>query len=267
MALLDQHVSRELDGDTYARGHGLFEARSDQRELIQRWLEARLALRSAAPALSVLAVGCGDGSLDAPVAERACAAAAPGAVRRWTGVDPHPPSVAAFARRLGALQAPCLQVTGNACTFAELPGGERHDVVTFVHSLYYVGDVAVALRDAVHRLAPGGELLVVHAPLGALNQLAARHAPVVDGHAQSFSEAVAVELAQLDVAVEQTELAATVDLTGAAGADPALLGFTVQATLDDDARAEVLAELDLISEDGPGLRVPHPVTAFVCTPR
>ncbi|MEO6879917.1 MAG: hypothetical protein ABI181_03070, partial [Mycobacteriaceae bacterium] len=86
-----------LDGDTYARGHALFEARSDQRALIVAWLAERLERRADAPVLSVLSVGCGDGSVDAPLAESACAAKPAGALRRWSGVDPHPPSAAAFA--------------------------------------------------------------------------------------------------------------------------------------------------------------------------
>ncbi len=254
------------DRDAYARGHALFEARSDQRARIVEWLGDRLAERAGNDELSVLSVGCGPGAVDRALAERACREAPSGARRSWTGVDPHQASTESFLAALEQLDAPGLTVLAQACTFADLRTAERYDVVAFVHSLYYVADLAAAVRAALDLLAPGGELLVLHAPLGALNSLAAELAPPVAGHPQPWSDAVQEVLDALPVSVVRTELDATVDLSGAAQADPTLLDFTAQAVLDAAARAAAVARLEEIAEPGPGLRVAHPVTAFVVRP-
>ena len=109
--------------------------------------------------------------------------------------------------------------------------------------------------------------LLLHAPLGALNRIAAELAPETDGHPQWWSGTVSAELAVLEAEVEAVELAAVVDLTGCGSADPALLDFTVQAQLDEDVRPRVLDALAAAALDGPGLRLPHPVTAFTVRPR
>jgi SAM-dependent methyltransferase len=250
----------------YARGHAQFEARSDQRRRIVGWLDARLAEHPAEAPLSVLSVGCGTGAVDAPLAVAAAGRAVPGTVVRWTGIDPHGPSAAAFDATVRHA-APEVEVVAQACRFEGLDTADRFDVVTFVHSLYYVPDVLVALRRAVAMLAPGGRLLVLHAPLGALNQLAATLAPETDGHPQWWSDTVTAELAAMDVRVHVDELDAEVDLTGCDSADRALLDFTVQAELTDEARPAVLEALRAAARPGGGLRLPHPVTAFTVRPR
>ncbi len=257
------------DPDTYARGHALFEARSDQRSMIVAWLGDRLSRRAGADRLDVLSVGCGDGTVDRALAARACAEAAPGAARSWTGVDPHSPGVASFVAGLEGLGRDQLAVRGHVGTFDSLPTepGGSFDVVVFVHSLYYVPDLGAALGRAAGLLAPGGELLVLHAPLGALNELVADLAPPAAGGPQPWSDAVAAALATLPVEVTRADLAATVDLDGCDGDDPALLDFTVQTVLDDTTRAAVVARLRRSAQPGPGLRVAHPVTAFVVHPR
>lgn len=245
----------------YARGHAEFEARSDQRRRVISWLDARIAEHPADAPLSVLAVGCGPGAVDAPLAAAASSRAVPGTVVRWTGIDPYGPSAAAFVAAVRKA-APGVEVVAHACTFDQLVTDDRFDVVTFVHSMYYVPDVPAALRRAVALLAPGGRLLVLHAPLGALNELAAALAPETDGHPHWWSDTVTAGLRGLDVDVDIEELDAQVDLTGSESADRALLDFTVQAELTDDARPAVLQALRAAALPGEGLHLPHPVTAF-----
>ncbi len=257
---------RALEPDDYARGHALFEARSDQREQVIDWLGARLAKRAGSRALSVLSVGCGDGSVDAALARRACEQAPTGARRAWTGIEPHPASAEAFSTALAQVDSPGLQARCRVARFEDVRISRSFDVVTFVHSLYYVDDLSAALRSALDLVARDGELLILHAPLGALNQLTAEVTTAVGGHPQPWTEQVDAALDGLAARMERTELDATVDLTDAAEADPALLDFTVQAALDPASRAWVLEQLDAIAEPGAGRRIAHPVTAYVVRP-
>jgi len=248
----------------YARGHELFEARSDQRALITAWLGQHIAGRTGP--LSVLSVGCGSGTVDVALADRAVRRPGAAAVT-WTGVDPHRPNTVAFAAALDGLGHPQLDVKPCNATFESLDVTDRYDVVTFVHSLYYVPDVRAALVKALKLIAPGGELLILHAPLGALNQLTAALSPQTGGHPQWWSDTVSAALGRLPVTVESTGLPAHVDLTDAGAADPALLDFAVQATVPPGMRPWVLKKLAAAAVPDAGMLVPHPVTAFVVHPR
>ncbi|GAB2913913.1 hypothetical protein GCM10027047_09830 [Rhodococcus aerolatus] len=253
-----------LDGDTYARGHHLFEARSGQRAAIVGWLTDRLAARPTDRPLRVLSVGCGDGTVDAALAT-AVRARHPRRPVAWTGVEPHGPSATAFLRRVGSTGATTVVHQGR---FPEdLPAGTgRFDVVTFVHSLYYVRDVAESVRAAVAHLVPGGELLVLHAPRGELNQVAAALAPETGGHPQWWDETVRAALQDCARAgrlgLAEEPVTAEVDLTGCEEQDPAVLEFAVQARLAGHRRAEVLALLASASTDPDRVVLPHPVCAF-----
>lgn len=263
-----------LSGEGYAAAHALFEARSDQRALVVAWLRDRLAARAAtAQPVSVLAVGCGDGSVDVHLADL-LTSRDPARPVRYLGLDPHGPSATAFAARLAGLHRVGLVEDALATTFAAAPPLETPpwDVVTFVHSLYYVPDVTVALRSALALLAPGGEVLVLAAPQGPLNALAAALAPpVTGGHPQWWSSTVAAAVDGLvvagAVASSRGRLAGRLDLTGCDDAhDPAareVLDFTVQARLPVALRPAVLAHLRAIALPGPGLVVDHPLDSWV----
>ncbi|WP_170219554.1 methyltransferase domain-containing protein [Nocardioides litoris] len=243
-----------LDPATYARSHEGFERLSDQRQLIAADLAARL-LRHEGD-VSVLSVGCGDGTLDAALAT-ALVDADPGRRVRWTGVEPYAGSAAAFAERLGRLTGRGLDLEVHATTFDEAPVAGPFDVITFVHSMYYVPDVAAAVRRAHDLLRPGGELLVLSAPRAELNALVEVLAPPVEGHEQWFSDDVAAGVRATGLRADTpTTLGARWD---AAAADDEVLDFAVQARLTDDLRPTVRSYLSVVSAASPGDRVPHPV--------
>ena len=253
-----------LAPDAYASGRARFEERSDQRALIGAWLRDRLAARDAGRAdgpVSVLSVGCGDGTLDVLLAD--ALTRDPGRRVRYVGVEPFEGSAHAFTRRLRALGHPGLEVDVHIAPFDRAPVEPGFDVVTFVHSMYYVPDVAAAVGAAYRLLRPGGELLVLSAPRGALNQLAGVLAPVVEGHRQWFSDDVAAGFARAGHTVDDHRtLEAAVDL---AGADDAVLDFTVQAALTPALRALVRTYLGAVAEPGTTMTVAHPVDTYRLT--
>lgn len=241
-----------LDADSYARGHALFEARSDQRELLTDWLWSRLASRVPAP-VRVLSVGCGDGTVDAELARRLRDG---GSAVTYDGVEPFAGSAAAWRARLarvGGVTSGLQQVA-----FDDHDGAGTYDVVVFVHSLYYVADLPRALRQAVRLLAPGGELLVLHAPRAELNALVDVLAPQTGGHPQWFSDRVTGVLRTEGLVHDTERLHASLDLTGASDL---VLDFTVQAFLTPALRLLVQDRLSAMALHD--LVVPHPLDAFI----
>lgn len=250
----------ELASDTYASGHAAFEARSDQRGLIADWLVDRLASTRTAP-FSVLAVGCGDGALDAVVAGRLLAGDTDGCGLRYVGVEPFAASAGQFCERMERIDSDRLSFATVVEPFAETSLAETFDVVTFVHSMYYVPDVAEAARAACALLRPGGEAIVLSAPRGALNLLAGLLAPAIEGHRQWFGDDVIDALTDsgLDIAVP-APIDAVVDLTDASDD---VLDFTVQARLTPDLRGLVRRYLAAVSLVAGRSEVAHPVDVYV----
>ena len=256
-AILQSRPLLGLDPVAYARGHAEFEARSDQRSLIIDHLVDVVSVREGP--LSVLSVGCGDGSVDVAVAD-ALTARDPARPVRYVGVEPFAGSADSFATKLRALDRPGLTVEVHTSTFDQAPLAERFDVITFVHSMYYVPEVAKAVRHALDLLAPGGEVIVLSAPRGALNQLADACAPSIEGHRQWFSDDVADGIDRAGVVADSIGVIdARVDL---AGADGRMLDFTVQAVLTTEVRPIVLAYLQAVAVPSTAMTVPHPVDTY-----
>ncbi|CAN5538081.1 hypothetical protein BH10ACT10_BH10ACT10_05410 [soil metagenome] len=256
-----QSPLRPLAPDTYARSHAAFEACSDQRALIGAYLAARLVRRGTGP-VALLSVGCGDGSLDAPLAAL-LTDVLPVRPVRYVGVDPYVGSTTAFAAAMADLARGSLSAEVHTTTFAEAAVDGLFDVVTFVHSTYYVPEVAATLRAAHGLLRPGGELLVLSAPRGALNLLVDVLAPPVEGHRQWFSDDIAAGFLAAGLRTEETF---TLDgrLVLAAASDE-VLDFAVQARLTPELRRIVRAYLRAVSVPGSasgGSYVPHPVDVY-----
>jgi SAM-dependent methyltransferase len=259
-AVLESRPVLGLDPASYARDHAAFEARSNQRDLIAGWLVERITRdRDDAP-LSVLAVGCGDGTLDATVAD-VVARRSPARALRYVGIEPFGGSATQFAERMMRLEHSNLDSEVLVAPFGSAALHESFDVVTFVHSMYYVPDVGSTVLAAYALLAPGGELVVLSAPRGALNQLASVLAPPVEGHRQWFSDDVRDGFAATALDVDEAgSIDAVVDLTGA---DDDVLDFTVQAALTPALRTLVRAYLAEVSIVPGRIVVPHPVDAYV----
>ena len=249
-----------LDPASYARDHAAFESLSDQRGLIADHLAARLAEMRDGP-LAILSVGCGDGSLDATLAEGVLAAV-PDRPVRYVGIDPWEGSAARFAEQMADLDAPGLSVDVHVTSFADAQVDELFDVVVFVHSMYYVADLGTVLRAALALLRPGGELWVLNAPKAALNALVDVLAPSQENHPQWFSADVGEAFADVGIILEEAvTLDALVDLVATSDE---VLDFAVQARLTPELRGPVRAYLRAVAVPGVdgALRVPHPVVVF-----
>lgn len=252
-----------LEPDSYARDHAAFERLSDQRGLIAEHLAGRLAKMGNGP-VSVLSVGCGDGSLDVRLAE-GLVLAVPGRPVRYVGIDPWSGSAELFTAEMAALGADELSVDVHVASFVDAPVDETFDVVVFVHSIYYVADLRETLLGALDLLRPGGELWVLNAPRAQLNALVDVLAPPRGGHRQWFSADVEKAFVDAGIALDKVvTLDALVDL---ASASDQVLDFAVQARLTPELRVPVRAYLDAVSVPGAdgGPRVPHPVDVFSTT--
>ncbi len=256
VAIADWLPLEPLDPVEYATGHALFEARSDQRARLTEWLVERLGCRSVAPS-RVLSIGCGDGSVDMHVA---AALARRGEPVDYTGIEPHAPSGRTFMSRLD--DVPGVNATVMQCPFERADPTGRYDVVLALHSLYYVADVAATIERAGALLAPGGELIVLHAPSAPLNVLVHLLAP---GRRQQFSAEVAAHFHTLGLRPQISRIGNRLDLsaTGDAEIGARLLSFTVQARVPLPLRPLVRAALSEVALPGPGVVLDHPVYALV----
>lgn len=250
-----------LSGAAYATGHAAFEARSTQRAMLTSWLRDHLSRRTGD--MSVLSVGCGDGTVDAALATTL--AADTGRVVRYGGLDPHAASAGRFLAAVGVVGG--VEVSAAVGRAEELPDGPAYDVVICLHSIYYVKDLGRTVRALVERLAPGGEVIIGVAPRGDLNVLAATLAPEVDGSRQWWAEDLAEQLVVAELQAERVSLHGRLHLDDCLDpCDPTgreVLDFAVQAVLPDSLRLPVLDHLISLRLPGPGLVLDHPVDVVV----
>ncbi|MBC7375796.1 MAG: class I SAM-dependent methyltransferase [Frankiales bacterium] len=245
-----------LTAERYAAGHAAFEARSTQRALLRVALTRRLAGHTGA--VSVLSVGCGDGALDAQIAQDL---AAPGRLVRYAGLDPHAGSAGRFLASVGAVDG--VHATASVGRAERFQPDRRFDVVLCVHALYYVDDLASTLTTLAGLLMPGGELVIALAPRGELNALAAALAPDLDGHRQWWSHDLADALVAAGLDAQRSTLHGRLQLADCHDRDDQtgrlVLDFAVQAELPPVLREPVLDHLVAVRLPGQGLVVDHPV--------
>ena len=250
--------------------HVAFEAHSDQQGRIIQWFEDNV--EPATPTdepYRVLSVGCGSGLLDVPVSRHL---AARGARLTYTGVNPNEAECTAFARRFTESGPPSARLELARMPFEDFETDTRFDLVHFVQSLYYVDDPSAALERARQLLAPGGKLVVFHAPLAALNQLAMPFYDRTFGRPTMFAEDVSRILLAWNEPFTRERIDAHLEVTPFVQRDAelgrALRDFIVQvesAALPRELQELIDDYLDAITVEGPDDRayIAHPVDAFV----
>ncbi|OPX09239.1 hypothetical protein B1790_16460 [Mycobacterium sp. AT1] len=266
-SVLEQPALPALTNERYAHTHAVYEAASDQRPGLQKWLATELPpMLADRDPVRVVGVGVGDGSVDAPLA---AALAAGGRRVRYTGVEPHAASAAGFAERLNSLGLQSLVPTIVIGDFADHDVGHPADLVHFVHSLYYVEKLAAALDHGFTLLRSGGLLVAAVAPLEPLCVLTEMLCPW-SGRTPWFAEDVHAEFDRRGVSVRTETIVGRLDVRDALvdplGRGEAVLDFLIGArsrALEPVARERLLGYLRDISVPGhPGV-LPHPVDVII----
>ena len=258
----------------YLETHGIYEGRSDQQRLILAWFGEQIAstLQPDYP-FRVLSVGCGSGILDVPIAARL--AEQTGDVH-YVGVDPNRIECEAFQQLFADASLDRARLEVIPATFEDFEATTRLDLIHFVHSLYYMPDPAGALEKARKLLAPGGRLVVFHAPCEALNDLTVRFWDKQYARPTLFAEDFAETLDAWSWDYERKRLDARLEVTPLDHGDPAhadssiglaLRDFIVQfdsGRLSPPVQDLIGRYLRLISvEDCGETHIAHPVDVFV----
>ena len=157
-----------LDEARYVEAHRAFEQASTQQSRIRCVIEAEAQrlLREGHDGLDVLSVGCGCGTLDAPLLTHLGAH-----VDSFVGVDPNPVALDQCREALEAgTPPPDYQLE---CTRIEdVRSDRRYDLIYCSHVFYYV-DAPSAVLDTLRALRRDtGTLVIAHAPKGRLNAFA-----------------------------------------------------------------------------------------------
>jgi SAM-dependent methyltransferase len=258
-----------LDDARYLETHRIYEGRSDQQQLIIGWFGDQIAptIQPDRP-FRVLSVGCGSGILDVPIATRLVEQTDD---LHYIGIDPNRIECEAFLQLFSDSSLDQVQVEVVPAAFEDFEATCSFDLIHIVHSLYYMPDPAGALERARELLAPGGRLVVVHAPCEALNDLTVRFWDKQYERPTLFADDFAKTLDAWSWDYERTRVDARLEVTPLAQADSniglALRDFNVQSDtrhLPEPVQILVERYLQLISTEHRGeTHIPHPVDVFV----
>ncbi|MEO0479785.1 MAG: methyltransferase domain-containing protein [Planctomycetota bacterium] len=260
---------RPLEGQRFLESHAVFEARSNQRRRILAWFRDRIpSLVARRSSFGALSVGCGAGPLDIPIAKW-IAECTDKLV--YAGVNPNGVECEEFAKAFANQRIGDAELEITATTFEEFDATRSFELVHFVHSLYYMDDAAEALERARRMVAPGGHLVVIHAPEEELNDLASRFYARLYGRQSLFAADVRDTLDRSGCKYEQARIEAEIDVTAFFNGDAeiglALRDFILQVESDELPRQvqEVVERhlRSIASERDGRWAIPHPVEVFV----
>ena len=210
-ALEDVDLLVPLDNERFRKTHAEFEARSNQRERIIAWLcdySDDVVTRSGD--LSLLSLGCGDGSVDVPTTRKLAGKADQ---VRFVGLDPNGAQLAKLEQGFAAAALPNVTMETHAIELANFDTDERFDHIHCVHSFYYMPDPAAALEHAMEMLTPGGELVLFHAPCEDLNSLSALFYNKYYERATLFAEDFVLLLDESGHSYKRERIDARIDVT------------------------------------------------------
>jgi SAM-dependent methyltransferase len=262
-------VSSRLSDERFDVTHETFERSSSQQQLVLKTLKELIDTHEGpSGTLRILSVGCGSGILDNQLIS---ALASSTGTFEYTGVDPNPVACHRFRENFKKLALPNVKLEVKTEAVESLSINEPFDVIQLTHALYYFKDPADTLEKLRRLLAPGGKLIIVHAPNEYLNQLSECF---WSHHAEQdiwFSNRLEEHLVKQGIEFTSHRIHGEVDVTrcfekGCPHGEK-LLDFITQSDCresDAEVRARCLHFLKKISRvDGESLKVGHPADVFV----
>jgi len=253
----------------YLETHGIYEGRSDQQRLIIDWFAKHgIPSLQTKGTFRVLSVGCGSGVLDVSIATRLQEQTNG---LHYVGVDPNRIECEAFQKNFSEASLDQARFEVVPTTFEDFGAAGGFDLIHFVHSLYYMPDPTAALEKARKLLAPGGRLIVFHAPCEALNDLTVRFWDMQYQRQTLFAEDFAKTFDAWSWDYERERVDARLEVSPLANPNSsiglALRDFIVQFDtlgLSESIQDIVDCYLRLISVEAHGeTHIAHPVDVFV----
>ena len=264
-------VSSRLSDERFDVTHETFERSRSQQQLVLNTLKELIDTHEGSSgALRVLSVGCGSGILDNQLISVLASSAG---TFEYTGVDPNPVACQRFRENFKKLGLANVKLEVKTETVESLNINEPFDVIQLTHALYYFKDPADTLEKLRRLLAPGGKLIIIHAPNEHLNQLSQCF---WSHHAEQdiwFSNRLEEHLVRQGIEFTSHRIHGEVDVTRcfekSCPHGEKILDFITQSDCresDADVRARCLHFLKKISRvDGERLKVGHPADVFVVT--
>ena len=264
-------ASMQLSDERFDVTHEAFECSSSQQQLVLRALKELISLHEGSTgALRILSVGCGSGILDNQLIS---AIASSPEHFEYTGVDPNPVACRRFREDFEKLALPNVKLEVRTEAVESLNINNPFDIIQLTHALYYFKDPADTLEKLRRLLAPGGKLIIIHAPNEHLNQLSQCF---WSHHAEQdiwFSNRLEEHLVRQGIEFTSHRIHGEVDVTRcfekSCPHGEKILDFITQSDCresDADVRARCLHFLKKISRvDGERLKVGHPADVFVVT--
>jgi SAM-dependent methyltransferase len=264
-------ASMQLSDERFDVTHEAFECSSSQQQLVLRALKELISLHEGSTgSLRILSVGCGSGILDNQLIS---AIASSPEHFEYTGVDPNPVACRRFREDFEKLALPNVKLEVRTEAVESLNINNPFDIIQLTHALYYFKDPADTLEKLRRLLAPGGKLIIIHAPNEHLNQLSQCF---WSHHAEQdiwFSNRLEEHLVRQGIEFTSHRIHGEVDVTRcfekSCPHGEKILDFITQSDCresDADVRARCLHFLKKISRvDGERLKVGHPADVFVVT--
>jgi SAM-dependent methyltransferase len=261
----------QLSDERFDVTHEAFECSSSQQQLVLRALKELISLHEGSTgSLRILSVGCGSGILDNQLIS---AIASSPEHFEYTGVDPNPVACHRFREDFEKLALPNVKLEVRTEAVESLNINNPFDIIQLTHALYYFKDPADTLEKLRRLLAPGGKLIIIHAPNEHLNQLSQCF---WSHHAEQdiwFSNRLEEHLVRQGIEFTSHRIHGEVDVTRcfekSCPHGEKILDFITQSDCresDADVRARCLHFLKKISRvDGERLKVGHPADVFVVT--